>query len=688
MRGNHVRHVSYGEGPKALCILVPELQAEPIRRTYVEPYGVTPGLVMAVELPKAPGKKKLTAAELREWFTGELAPILAEQGTQYLVVGDGEAFKTIAKTTKAEPYLGYLLPTDLAPVQVAYAPNYRQMLYDPQKIGAKVALALNAVKASVKGEYRDPGCAIIESAYYPTTVDAILATIERLHERPALAVDIEGFGLKHYEAGIGTIGFAWNQGNGVAFPVDLLPPTGPEQIPYRDIGRIREALRRFFETYRGKLVWHNAGYDVTVKIFQLFMDHLLDNEGLLRGLEAFTSRDWDDTKLISYLATNSTSGNDNSLKAQAQEFAGNYAIDVIDILAHPLKDVLQYNLIDCLSTWYVYDKHVATLDRDQQREVYGLFKGFLTDIIQMQLTGMPVSMDQVGVVRQVLQAALDGALERIRFNRNVLGFESLLRDEWVETKNAGYKTITLKDGTVKRKVVSLADCPAEIGFNPNSGPQMQRLLFEMIGLPVLGTTKTGQPETGGDVLKDLRNHTRDGSVLELLEALVEYAAVDKILGTFIPALETAQKGPDGWHWLFGSFNLGGTVSGRLSSSNPNLQNLPANVAMTPSPALLALYGEMLADFMEDGRLLLGKLVKSCFQAPPGWFFTGIDFDSLEDKISALTTKDPNKLKVYSGLLVYELDIDGTIHHIREDATVVYDGRSYTGAEFYAAFGEV
>jgi hypothetical protein len=44
---------------------------------------------------------------------------------------------------------------------------------------------------------------------------------------------------------------------------------------------------------------------------------------------------------------------------------------------------------------------------------------------------------------------------------------------------------------------------------------------------------------------------------------------------------------------------------------------------------------------------LGGLIKSCFKAPPGWLFVGLDFASLEDRISALTTKDPNKLKVYT-----------------------------------------
>ena len=43
----------------------------------------------------------------------------------------------------------------------------------------------------------------------------------------------------------------------------------------------------------------------------------------------------------------------------------------------------------------------------------------------------------------------------------------------------------------------------------------------------------------------------------------------------------------------------------------------------------------------------GKLIKSCFQAPPGWLFVGLDYASLEDRINTLLTKDPNKIKVYT-----------------------------------------
>ncbi|MBO6278613.1 MAG: DNA polymerase I, partial [Pseudomonas sp.] len=102
---------------------------------------------------------------------------------------------------------------------------------------------------------------------------------------------------------------------------------------------------------------------------------------------------------------------------------------------------------------------------------------------------------------------------------------------------------------------------------------------------------------------------------------VDYSAVTKIIQAFIPAFENGILKADGMRYLHGVFNIGGTVSGRLSSSDPNMQNLPAGSAY-------------------------GKLIKEMFMGPLGWLFAGADINSLEDYISALTTKDPMKLKVY------------------------------------------
>ena len=110
----------------------------------------------------------------------------------------------------------------------------------------------------------------------------------------------------------------------------------------------------------------------------------------------------------------------------------------------------------------------------------------------------------------------------------------------------------------------------------------------------------------------------------VLHALIAIAEVDIILSTFVSAFvdKTIPK-QDLMVYLHGNFNIGGTVSGRLSSSSVNLQNLPSS-------------GSKYA-----------KHVKECFAAPSGFLMMGADFNALEAKIGALLTQDPNKLKIYT-----------------------------------------
>ena len=78
----------------------------------------------------------------------------------------------------------------------------------------------------------------------------------------------------------------------------------------------------------------------------------------------------------------------------------------------------------------------------------------------------------------------------------------------------------------------------------------------------------------------------------------------------------------------------------------------------------------------------GKLIKSCFIAPEDWLFCGADFHSLEDYVSALTTRDPNKLKVYQGHEIFEIVVNGVSHHVRDDTIICFDGKNLTAKEFY------
>ena len=606
---------SQDTGKYPIAILGHQIRREEMIKTYLLPYDLSMEDFIFLELHSAPDKKKTPAREIKEFIQQELQQVLDDAETQYIICTDSDYFKILTKEAKAEANLGYVCDSVWGKQKVIYTPSYRQVFYDPPVVKAKIAQGMDALLNHIRGQYAEPGQGIIEFEAYPDTPEKIKAWLDQLLEmNKPLAIDIESFGLKHYNAGIGTITFCWSKTQGIAFNVDYEPIKGATEAPYGRINRndvVRNLLREFFIKYTQRQMYHNISYDVYILIYQLFMDNLIDTEGLLFGMEIML-RNWDCTKLITYLATNSCAGNHLSLKDQAQEYAGNYAQDDIkDIRLIPNEQLLRYNLIDGLCTWYTYEKHWDTLIADDQLDVYNnIFKPACEDIIQMQLTGMPMNMETVNQVAEEMETDRNQALKTIRESKLMKNFTLMLRQEWVDDKNA----------KLKKKQVTLADC--DIEFNPNSGPQLQKLLFDYIGLPVLGLTKSKQPATDGDTIKALRTHTQSEDVKELLNALIDYKLVDKIITSFIPAFRNAQPGPDGWHYLFGNLNLGGTVSGRLSASEPNLQTIPS--------------GSKYA-----------KKIKKCFEAPPGWVFCGLDFASLEDRISALTTKDPQKLKVYT-----------------------------------------
>lgn len=185
------------------------------------------------------------------------------------------------------------------------------------------------------------------------------------------------------------------------------------------------------------------------------------------------------------------------------------------------------------------------------------------------------------------------------------------------------KAVVAYTEAAKKKVFTIDDPRIQrLKFNPNSDQQVGNLLYNYLGLPILDYTDTKQPSTSGKTLVKLSKHTNNKEYLAIIMALIGLTQVSKILTSFIPAFENAVQQPDGSWRLYGNFNLGGTVSARLSSSSPNLQNLPSNS-------------------------IYGKLIKKCFGCINGWLFGGADFNSLEDMVSALTTRDTNKMRVYT-----------------------------------------
>lgn len=410
-------------------------------------------------------------------YLGSILPSIKQLGVTTLLVADANYFKVLTNKRKAEPELGHIcncVIKDYEDLKVILTINHQSIFYNPAN-EEKLNLSLFTLDSNITAI----GSNIIRKSSYPSTHAEIVGTLKSLHQYKALTCDIETYGLALDKADIGSIAFAWNKHEGTAFLVD---------------DGIKPLLREFFSAYKGKLIYHNASFDIRNIIYRCFMRSSLDIKGLLQGLHTMY-QDVEDTKLITYLATNSTAGNDLSLKSNAHEFAGNYAQENInDITQIPTKELLEYNLIDCLATWYVHEKYYNQMVKDNQLDIYrNLFIPSLKVITQMELTGMPMDMDAIDKAATDMTAVYNRHVFRLRQSKYV---------KEVERKIQQIKFIE-KNKALKKKIKPLSDFVQV--FNPNSNQQVTKLLYEVLELPIIDTTDKGAPSTSGDTLQKLYN---------------------------------------------------------------------------------------------------------------------------------------------------------------------------------------
>ena len=621
-----MHHICFTPSPDttfktAILIRNSALKEAALRKHYIDPINLDLDSTIAFSLEySSAGKCPVSIAKP---YIDKLLKALGNLQVEDILVCDPHYFKFLTGARKADPNYGYVLPCKYKGYEhmnIVLCANYNGLFYNPTS-QAKIDMALYTLSSHQSGNYVALGTGIVHSAQYPDTVQGVADALKELHKYATLTCDVETFSLKHYESGIGTCAFAWDKHNGIAFACDY------EEIPLSagEYGKqivnhaIRALLLDFLQQYGGNLIFHNATFDVKILIYNLWMDSITDHVGLIDGLEVMTDG-FDCTKVIRYLATNTTAGNKLSLKEAAHAFAGNYAEnDIKDIRRIPLPRLLEYNLVDCLATWYVYKKEYPTMMADKQEELYlGLMKHTLKTLIQMELTGMPMSMERTLNLEAYLKAEITEFTSKIMNSGVVAETVEALRKIELDRDFKSRRDKAVHPDKIKPKLLENISWD----FNPGSGKQLIVLLYEVMKLPILSKTKKGAPSTGAEEIEFLINHTDNEEYIVVLDNLIQYNRATKILSTFVKSFLAAPLGDDGIHYLFGSFNLGGTVSGRLSASDPNLQTIPSNSKYA-------------------------KRVKECFVAVLGWIFCGADFASLEDYISALTTRDPNKLKVYT-----------------------------------------
>jgi DNA polymerase-1 len=166
-------------------------------------------------------------------------------------------------------------------------------------------------------------------------------------------------------------------------------------------------------------------------------------------------------------------------------------------------------------------------------------------------------------------------------------------------------------------------------FNLNSTPQLRTILFDKLDLPVIKRTKTG-PSTDASVLEELAAQGH-----ELPGKLMEYRELEKLRSTYVDALPRLVHPRTGR--IHTSFNQAVAATGRLSSSDPNLQNIPI-------------------------RTLLGREIRKGFVAEPGHVFLGVDYSQIELRILAHFSGDPAFVEAFR---------TGTDVH-KQTAAVIFD----------------
>jgi DNA polymerase-1 len=514
-----------------------------------------------------------------DWFN-EL--VLGNGVITHLAIQDAPLFKKLTGRARVVNTTGYVFKAKYGNYHVCYVPPFKAINLD-ERVRAEARISLEALEAHLAGRYIEPG----------STRDVIVHHgidwwdwEQRLLAAPRLSVDIETTGLKHYESEIRTIGFGLSENEAVVF----------------EWKSVALYLKDFFKEYPGKFVMHKGAFDLTQLIHKVFMKKLSDTNGIYEGLQCLQTKT-ECSMILSYVVTNTCAGNELGLKPQTQVEYGNYGID--EPWKAPLDEVIVYNGKDCAATLWLYDKHMAQLG--ELEHVYQQLNSYLREIVWMQLCGLPIDAEVAEKNARILSDRKAELLRLIENHRAVERYMVIHRERWAQKRN-------LK---LKKKRVAPEDCPE--AFNAGSSLQLQSLLYEVLELPVISLTKTQQPSTDGDTLEALVHHTEEK---ELLQWFIELSQVDKLLSSFVPHFVNAPT-VDGYHCLYGFYNIGGTQSGRLSSDSPNQQNLPSS-------------GNKFA-----------KYIKQMVKAPKGWLFVGADFTSLEDKISALLTRDPNKIKVYT-----------------------------------------
>jgi len=397
-------------------------------------------------------------------------------------------------------------------------------------------------------------------------LDEVVATMRR---QTLIAVDTETVGLGH-DAALCGFCLSWAPGSGV-----YIPTLSPEQETHLDTAAVIDTLRPILEDPAIHKCGHNIKYDDLV-----LRNALPDGKGIhMRGVVF-------DSMIGAFLAGAPGRGMDDLALAEL----GHECIPISELIgprprkkSDPAQKTMDQLPLDRVTPYAAEDADITlqlcTLFRDR---LDSMNMSDLYQRVEMPLVRVLATMEHAGIT--VNGDTLDQQREKLQARIDALRSDILDR--------------------------------AKVDFNPDSPKQLADVLFNQLGFKGLKKTKTGY-STDSEVLEKLANLTAEETpdVAEDARAIPglmgEYRMLTKLVGTYLVALKEAIAEDGRVH---ARFNQTGAATGRLSSSDPNLQNIPI-------------------------RTDVGRDIRKAFIAPPGHVLIAADYSQIELRVLAHLSED-------------------------------------------------
>ena len=431
------------------------------------------------------------------------------------------------------------------------------------------------------------------------------ALLDRLSQAEVTAIDTETTSLNYMQAEIVGISVAIVSNEAYYIPLMHEYDGVPKQL---DREYVLQKLKPWLEDKEAKKIGHNLKYD----------SHIFANHGIeLNGTDF-------DSMLESYVL-NSTATRHN-LNAVAKRYLNLDTTSYEDVAGKGAKQIgfNQVSLEDAI--------HYAAEDADVSFQLHQTLHPKLMEI------------NSLAKLYTDMEAPLLKVLQTIERN-------GVLIDESMLQKQSDQFAITLKE--LESKAYSLAGAE----FNLNSPKQLQEILYDKLSLPILKKTPKGQPSTAENVLQRL------AADFPIVQTILNYRTTAKLKTTYTDKLPLMVNRDTGR--VHTSYHQAVTATGRLSSSDPNLQNIPI-------------------------RTVEGRRIRQAFIAPKGFQILAADYSQIELRIMAHNSQDPGLLDAFQAGLdihqataaeIFAVDLQSVSAEQRRSAKAINFGLIYGMSAF-------